>query len=156
MNFRRGYDRCRACLAVCLFTLSVSACTAAVDLQGNQPDPQQLGQIKPGSTTRNQVLELLGTPSTAMTFGDESWQYISARTETVAFFKPEVKDRQVVSISFDPQGVVKEVLTRGLTDGQNVTMVARQTPTVGKDLSILEQLLGNVGRFSKDTPGSSK
>ena len=35
-----------------------------------------------------------------------------------------------------------------LTDAQNITMVSRITPTSGKELTVLEQILGNVGKFS--------
>lgn len=136
-------------------TLAAGACTPSVDLRGNLPTPESLAQIKPGKTTRDEVQALLGTPSTTATFGDESWQYISSRTETTAFFKPEVKERKVVSISFDRSGVVKEVLERGLEDGIAVKAVDRETPTAGKELSILEQLVGNVGKFSKDAKGAT-
>ncbi|HLO76739.1 MAG TPA: outer membrane protein assembly factor BamE, partial [Magnetospirillum sp.] len=86
--------------------LFAAACTPSVDLRGNLPDPEALSQIKPGKTTREEVQTLLGTPSATSTFGEESWQYISSRTETTAFFKPEVKERKAVSISFDRSGVV--------------------------------------------------
>lgn len=136
-------------------SLLAGACTPAVDLRGNLPTPESLAQIQPGKTTRDEVQTLLGTPSTTATFGDESWQYISSRTETTAFFKPEVKDRKVVSISFDRSGVVKDVVQRGLEDGVDVKIVERETPTAGKELSILEQLVGNVGKFSKDAKGTT-
>ncbi len=137
-------------LALSLFA---GACTPSVDLRGNLPMPENLAQIQPGKTTRDEVQVLLGTPSTTAAFGEESWQYISARTETTAFFKPEVKERKVVSISFDRSGVVKEVVERGLEDGIQVQAVQRETPTAGKELSILEQLVGNIGKFSKDAKG---
>lgn len=135
--------------------LALGACTPTVDLRGNLPAPENLAEIKPGKTTRDEVQQLLGTPSTTSTFGDESWQYISARTETKAFFKPEVKDRKVVSITFDRSGVVKDVIERGLEDGVAINSVERETPTAGKELSILEQLVGNIGKFSKDSKGNS-
>jgi len=135
------------------FSLFAGACTPTVDLRGNLPDPESLAQIQPGKTTRDEVQALLGTPSTTAAFGEESWQYISLRTETTAFFKPEVKDRKVISISFDRSGVVKEVIERGLEDGIPVQAVERETPTAGKELSILEQLVGNIGKFSKDPRG---
>lgn len=135
-------------------TLAAGACTPAVDLRGNLPSPDSLAQVKPGKTTRDEVQTLLGTPSTTATYGGESWQYISARTETTAFFKPEVKERKVISISFDRAGVVKDVIQRGLEDGLAIQTVERETPTAGKELSILEQLVGNVGKFSKDSKGA--
>jgi hypothetical protein len=33
--------------------------------------------------------------------------------------------------------------------GQDVDPVARITPTSGHDLTVLEQVMGNVGRFNK-------
>lgn len=134
-------------------TLLAGACTPTVDLRGNLPTPESLAQIQPGKTTREEVQVLLGTPSATATFGGESWQYISARTETTAFFKPEVKDRRVVSILFDRSGLVKDIVQRGLEDGVAVQTVERETPTAGKELSILEQVVGNVGKFSKDPAG---
>ncbi|MGE5477512.1 MAG: outer membrane protein assembly factor BamE [Bacteroidales bacterium] len=136
-------------------TLSAGACTPTVDMRGNLPTPDSLAQIKPGKTTRDEVQVLLGTPSTTATFGDESWQYISSRTETTAFFKPEVKERKAISITFDRSGVVKDVVERGLQDGIAVKPVERETPTAGKELSVLEQLVGNVGKFSKDAKGAT-
>ncbi|HTH16245.1 MAG TPA: outer membrane protein assembly factor BamE [Magnetospirillum sp.] len=134
-------------------TLLAGACTPSVDLRGNLPTPENLAQIKAGKTTRDEVQTLLGSPSATATYGEESWQYISARTETTAFFKPELKDRKVVSISFDKSGVVKDVVLRGMDDGITVQTVDRETPTAGKELSILEQLVGNIGKFSKDPAG---
>lgn len=135
--------------------LGSAACTPTVDLRGNLPQPEDLAKIQAGKTTRDEVQALLGTPSTIANYGGESWQYISARTETVAFFKPELKDRKVVSVTFDNSGLVKDVTTLGMQDGVAVQPVARETPTVGKDLSILEQFVGNVGKFSKDPVGSN-
>jgi len=134
--------------------IGTAACTPSVDIRGNLPDAEVLAQIKEGKTTRDEVQALLGTPSATATFGEESWQYISARTETVAFFKPELKDRKAVSITFDRNGVVKQVTSRGMQDGVNIQTVERETPTAGKEMSILEQLVGNVGKFSKSPAGN--
>lgn len=130
--------------------LSGAACTPTVDQRGNLPHPELLAQVQPGKSTRDDVMAVLGTPSATMTYGGETWHYISARTETTAFFEPEVLERKVVSVVFDEKGVVRDVVTKGLEDGKDVSMVERTTPTAGKEMSILEQLLGNVGRFSKD------
>lgn len=136
-------------LALAAF-VAVAGCTPQVDQRGNLPDPDQVQLIKPGKSTRDDVLAALGTPSSTMNYGGETWHYISARTETTAFFKPELKDRRVLSIVFDQNGVVRDLSAKGMEDGQEVQNVERITPTAGKELSILEQLLGNVGRFSKD------
>ena len=88
-----------------------------------------------------------------MNYGEETWLYVSAKTETVSFFKPEEKERTVISVNFDKTGKVKDVVKRSLADGKEIDTVSRETPSAGKEMSLLEQLLGNVGRFSKDAKG---
>ncbi|MGE5546537.1 MAG: outer membrane protein assembly factor BamE [Solirubrobacterales bacterium] len=136
-------------LAVAL-GLGAAACTPTVDVRGNLPTPEMLSLVTPGKSSRDDVTAALGTPSTTSTYGGETWHYISARTEQTAFFQPEVKEQKVVSIVFDKAGIVRDIATKGLEDAHEVQTVDRVTPTAGKELSILEQLIGNVGRFSKE------
>ncbi|HXP95942.1 MAG TPA: outer membrane protein assembly factor BamE [Telmatospirillum sp.] len=127
---------------------ATTACEPTVDLRGNLPAPERLAEVKPGVFTKNDVAALLGTPASTSVFGDDRWYYISSRIETIAFFKPEELDRQVVVIEFDSNSTVKEIHKLELKDGKDVTMVSRETPTAGRDMSVIEQLLGNVGKFN--------
>lgn len=131
-----------------------AGCTPTIDTRGNLPHAEDLAKITPGKTSRDDVQSLLGTPSSNLNYGGESWQYISSVFETTAFFRPELKDRKVIAIYFDDSGVVRSMTYKGLEDGKEIVLVDRETPTAGKELSILEQLLGNVGRFSKPEGGS--
>lgn len=134
-------------LPVVMLGLMLSACAKDVVPRGNQPNPDMLAQVKPGELGRREVAALLGTPSTRSLFGQETWYYVSSKTTQWAFMEQEELERQVVAIDFDDQGVVSEVRTLGLDDGKQVGLVNRETPTHGNELSILQQLLGNVGRF---------
>lgn len=134
--------------------LLASACEPIVDVRGNLPNEEQLALIKPGDVNRDDVQAMLGTPSSVAVFDDETWYYISAKTEQTAFLKPKVTDRRVVAIRFDASGMVKDVRQLGLADGKNVKPVERITPTAGNEMTFLEQVFGNVGRFSDKTkPG---
>jgi outer membrane protein assembly factor BamE (lipoprotein component of BamABCDE complex) len=82
-------------------------------------------------------------------FADDSWYYISRRTRQLAFFDPEVVDQQVYIVRFDDKGVVAAVDRKDLKDGREVDPVARTTPAPGRELTFMEQLIGNVGRFNK-------
>ncbi len=73
---------------------------------------------------------------------------MSERTEKTAFFKPELIERKIVAIVFDSSGVVEDIVTYSENDKKEVDLVARVTPTAGNELSIIQQLFGNVGRFS--------
>lgn len=136
-----------------LATVATSACTPTIDNRGNLPTPEALAQVKPGQSTEDDVQALLGTPSTTMNYGEEVWHYISDETKSVAFFTPRELKRKVVSIYFGKDGKVTRIATLGLKDGESVTPISRETPTAGKELTLLDQLLGNVGRFSKDAKG---
>lgn len=139
-----------ASVAVAALGLAAGACSPRVTATGNLPDPEKLAQIAPGKQTRQQVQQLLGSPSSVTAFNGETWFYISQRTETVAFFRPEIQDRQVVVIRFDQNGVVEDVETLGLESARNLQPVERVTPTAGNEMTVLEQMIGNFGRFRKD------
>jgi outer membrane protein assembly factor BamE (lipoprotein component of BamABCDE complex) len=144
-------------LLACVVLGIASGCSSVIDARGNQPAPERLAEIKPGRFTKADVTALIGTPSSTTTFGDDRWYYISSKMETFAFFKPDELEREVVEIDFDRKGTVTAVHQLGLQDGKQVSISTRETPTAGRDMSVLEQLLGNVGKFnakSKDDAGT--
>ena len=141
------------CLGVAMGTAALSACAPTVDIRGNVPNPDKLAQIKPGVQTREQVVELLGTPSIKATcstkcfFSNDIWYYVNKRTESFAFFQPTLLERQVIAIHFDKSGVVREIRRYKKEHGREITPVARTTPAPGEELGFIEQLFGNLGRF---------
>jgi|SRR5215471_9900383 len=135
----------------------LASCAPSVEQRGNLPVADKIAEIHPGSTTRDEVTKILGTPSSASIFNNEkSWYYISRRTSQTAFFEPDVLDQQVYIVDFDDNGVVKTVDHKALEDAKPITPVARATPAPGRELSFLEQLIGNLGKFngSSETGGS--
>ncbi len=134
---------------VCVAALSTSACSTRLDIRGNLPDPEKLAEIKPGEQTKDDVVDILGSPSSVTPFGSNTWYYISNRTETFAFFAPAVIDRHVVMVKFGADGKVTGVDTIGLEAGRNIQPVERTTPTHGTEIGVFEQLVGNIGRFKK-------
>jgi outer membrane protein assembly factor BamE (lipoprotein component of BamABCDE complex) len=125
-----------------------AGCTISEDQRGNLPDPERLAQIRAGSTTKEQVAKILGSPSSESTFNDDTWYYISRKTKQIAFLNPTVLDQQVYIVNFDDKGVVKDVGHRTMADGENISPAPGATPSPGKELTFIEQLLGNIGRFN--------
>src|SRR5262252_4728556 len=142
-------------LFLLLSATAVVSCAPAVEQRGNLPNPDKLAEIRAGSTTKDEVAKILGTPSSVSVFNnDKSWYYISRRTAQTAFFEPDVLDQQVYIVNFDDHGVVRAVDHRILEDGKEITPVARATPAPGRELSFLEQLIGNLGKFNGAGPSS--
>src|ERR1700720_3314705 len=132
--------------------IALAGCAISVDQRGKLPDPDRIAEGPPGKTSKDQVIKILGSPSSSSTFDDNTWYYISRKTKQVAFFQPEVLDQQVFVVDFDVKGVVKDLNHKTLADGVAITPAPGATPAPGRELSFLEQLIGNVGRFS----GASK
>jgi outer membrane protein assembly factor BamE (lipoprotein component of BamABCDE complex) len=125
----------------------MSACAPVVGQNGFQAIDAKPTDIVAGTDTKQTVLAKLGTPSTTSTFErDNVWYYISQVTEKYTYNRPQVTQRSVTEITFNEAGQVAAVNALGLEDGQQLTMNGRETPTRGRQLTILEQLLGNVGR----------
>lgn len=135
-------------LAASLAVGALAACSPTVNQRGNLPPPSALEQIKPGSTDKATVTRILGSPSSVASFDAQVWYYISQRTEELAFFKPEIRDQDVIVITFDKDGLVTDVQRLHGKGRDNLEPVARTTPAPGKELSFIEQLLGNFGRFN--------
>ncbi len=134
-------------LAIIGLALLLNACATRIAARGNIPDADLLAQIKPGEYSREEIAELIGSPSSVALFDQETWYYVSERTETFAFMPPEVLDRKVVIMKFDADGILTKMESVGLPEAKKVKPVDRRTPTVGDDLGFLEQVLGNIGRF---------
>lgn len=133
--------------AILVAALGLGGCVSEIQNRGNLADPDRLAQIHVGETTRDQVLDTLGTPTATATFDKKTYYYIGEVQSQTAFFDPEVKDRKVVAVHFDDADVVSAIDIKGKDDGQDVGMVDRVTPTPGRDASVVQEMLGNIGRF---------
>jgi outer membrane protein assembly factor BamE (lipoprotein component of BamABCDE complex) len=124
-----------------------TGCEERVDVRGNAPDPKLLAELKPGVHKQRDVERRLGAPSTIATFDNEVWYYISGRVKTVSFFKPELLERKVLTIRFDKKGVIQDIQNFDATKLKAAELVERETPTKGKELTFIQQIIGNIGKF---------
>ena len=145
-----------AALLVAGLVAGLGGCVPNVDQRGNLPEPDKLALIQPGRTTREEVAKILGTPSSTAIFDDKNWYYISRKTKQVAFLDPDVLDQQVFIVNFDDKGVVRGLDRKELKDGRDIEPAPGATPAPGRELTFLEQILGNVGRFSKGSSSGGR
>lgn len=141
--------------ALLLLTLAASACGSNTRVFGNMPDPDVVAEIRPGASRQGDVTGLLGSPSAISPFEERTWFYIGQRMHRFAFFKPTVEERRVLVVSFNDRGVVETMRTLDLTAGRDVDPINRITPTEGRDITFLQQIFGNLGRFpTEDLQGN--
>ena len=139
-----------AMLAAAASTFLIAGCQPTVSTHGHALDPTVLSQIQPGVTSREEVGRLLGSPSTTDTFDQESWYYISQRSEVMSFYQADITQQDVVRITFDANGLVDEVSSHGLELAQAISPDSNRTRTMGNELTVVQQFLGNIGRFNPD------
>ena len=138
-------------LGVAAGLLTVSACSSNIQVHGNLPEEEAVAEIRAGVHRREQVEGLLGSPSAVSTFQDSRWYYIGQKTKQFAFMKPDILERRVLVVSFDDNGLVNDTQSFTLEDGRVIDPVSRITPTEGRELTLLQQLFGNIGRFPAET-----
>jgi outer membrane protein assembly factor BamE (lipoprotein component of BamABCDE complex) len=104
-----------------------------------------LEQIPVGSS-QEQVLLVLGTPSTVATVSGEAFYYISQRGQKAAAFMPQkVVDQRVIAVYFDKDRRVQKLADYGMQDGKIFDFVSRTTPTGGQEMSYITYLFKIIG-----------
>jgi len=139
-----GQLRTRRTTAACLFVLALGlmpgGCFGETFQRGYVLPEGALQQIPLGAS-QEQVLIVLGTPSTVATVSGEAFYYISQRAERpVSFLNMKVVDQRVIAVYFDKNRKVRRLAEYGLKDGKLFDFVSRTTPTSGSDLSLLNGL----------------
>ena len=100
----------------------------------------------PLGATQEQVLIVLGTPSTVATVNGEAFYYISQKAQRSAAFMPhEVVDQRVIAVYFDKERRVTRLANYGMKDGKIFDFMSQTTPTGGQELSYLRNIFKNVG-----------
>jgi outer membrane protein assembly factor BamE (lipoprotein component of BamABCDE complex) len=138
-----------SCAVIMAAALSTAACTPTTATRGNFLEEHQLVEVKPGVHTRSEVMRILGSPTTIAPFDPDTWYYLGQHTEKHGIFDPEIIDERVIVVTFNSEGTVESVRER--QDGRmEVPISERATPTHGNDISLMQQFLGNLGRFNPE------
>lgn len=127
-------------LALAVLGAGLPACTSEQFQKGYILPAGALEQIPIGAS-QDQVLLVMGTPSTVATLNGEVFYYISQRAERpVAFMPQKVVDQRVIAIYFDQKRQVRRIANYGMQDGKIFDFISRTTPTSGQEMSYLTPL----------------
>lgn len=128
--------------------LPIAGCSPIYSNHGYVPREEDLKKIEVGRSTTEDVTLIAGRPTAIGVLAGSSWYYVGSRFRQVGIRAPREIDRQVVAVSFDDKGTVKNVEKFGLQDGRVVTISRRVTESNVKGIGFLRQLLGNLGNPS--------
>ena len=127
--------------------LALAACGRTSEtLQRGYVLPEGALEQIPVGATQEQVLIVLGTPSTVATVSGDAFYYISQKAERSAAFMPyEVSDQRVIGVYFDKERRVTRLANYGVKDGKIFDFYSQTTPTGGQELIYIRNIFKNVG-----------
>lgn len=142
------HARRRAAAAAVLVALSGSALGGCKGLtqsyQRGYVLPEGALEQIPLGASQDQVLVVLGTPSTVATVSGEVFYYISQRTEQTSFLPQEEVNRRVIAVYFDKNRKVERLADYGMKDGKVFDFISRTTASGGQELNVLTYMIRAV------------
>ena len=114
---------------------------------GNMPTKERVGTVRLGMS-KTEVENAIGVPSNIISLDKNTWIYMSAEMEQLAFFDPKELDRDLLVIRFDKNDHVKEIKNLSQKDGKNIKIEKERTPSIGKDEGFFEKYFGGVGQYN--------
>jgi outer membrane protein assembly factor BamE (lipoprotein component of BamABCDE complex) len=139
-------------LLLCTSAL-LAACTPTVVERGNMLEDYQLKEVVVGQNTRSDVIRILGSPTTQAPFDDNVWYYIGQETEKVGVLDPKITKERVIVLKFAADGTVESIREMPKGSGLDIPIAREKTKTHGNEVTVLQQFLGNLGKFNNTAKG---
>ncbi|MGN6670319.1 MAG: outer membrane protein assembly factor BamE [Candidatus Nucleicultricaceae bacterium] len=131
-----------------LVALTLVGCSPRIDQHGKVLEMKAVEQLHPQKQNKDDVLKLLGTPTSVDLFDPNIWFYHSKRTSTTSFFLPETLEQETLVIRFNSSGYI-EAMKFTNEDQKDTTIIQRETEVIEPEESILEQIFGSFSRFNE-------
>lgn len=127
---------------ICLIAL-MGCTTGTTAIRGSLVRDNEIAKLRTGVQTKQDVLQILGTPSSTATLDPNKWFYITDHTQTKPLKKTEVVKRQILTLSFKDD-ILDSVKKVDETKSKHFRPNEEKTKTRGAKLGIIEQMLLNL------------
>ena len=148
----RRQGRVRGVLgAVAAGAILLGGCSPIYRNHGYAPSDAELASLRLGQDTRDSVASAVGRPTTGGVLGENGFYYVESRFRHQGLLAPQEVEREVLALSFAPDGTLGAIERFGLQDGRAVAVSRRITPGVFADPSVIDRIAANFGGL--DTGG---
>jgi len=125
---------------------AVGGCGDRISSHGHIINENELKQINIGTTTRADILDMLGQPSFKGAFDTQKLYYSSqVMLQPVASTK-QTQKRIVYIFILDDKNILQSIDLINKEDGLQIAHIDDKTPTPGDTFGILEQVFSNLKR----------
>lgn len=132
-----------------LIAISSNSCIKAIHVSGHLIEEKELQQLKQ-AISKQDVENILGSPSSVSSFGPETWYYISTKREKVSFWTDKIIEQHITAISFKTNNSIDVIAKYTEKDIKNHEPSQEITIVRGNDSTTAQQFFGNVGKFNKN------
>ena len=112
---------------------------------GNMPTNERISRIEVGDS-KEEVRQILGSPSSVVSFDKNTWIYMSSDVRRIAFFAPEEIDRDVLTVKFNDNDEVQEISRLSKNDGEQINVNPDETEALGQEPGFFQKYFGGVGQ----------
>ncbi len=125
-----------------------SACHSNLDFKGHQIPQESFAALKAG-LGKEEIINILGNPSTRSDFGSETWFYVSEKIEKTSYVRNNVLKREVVILNFSKDGKLLNFKKLENDQVNPLEFNEEKTPIKGDDTSLIKETFKNIGKFNK-------
>jgi len=107
-------------------------------------------------SNKNDVLKILGNPSTTSLFNDNTWFYIERKqtqSELLNLGKMEIYKNNVLTLEFDNFGILKNKKLNNIDDMNDFKMAKETTENVNKNKSFMYEFMSSMRQKINDPLG---
>jgi outer membrane protein assembly factor BamE (lipoprotein component of BamABCDE complex) len=144
-----GQSRLLSFVLFCAASLglaAISGCGDRVSSHGHVINESELKQITIGTTTKVDIMQLLGQPSFAGAFDTQKLYYSSqVMLQPVASVK-QTQHRIIYIFTLNKNDVLEAIDIVNKDDGLTIAHIDDKTPTPGDTFGILDQVFTNMKR----------
>lgn len=128
-------------------------CLAACNMgnaSGYVPTKAEIAAIVVNVDTKETVTAKFGPPA-VVGMDENNWYYVASYTEHPYLMPSRETERRILEIRFSGHDKVIALKEYGLADGKNIPLANDVTQTGGRELTLWQQLYGNIGNFSAES-----
>ncbi len=134
-------------MLLCAAMIALTACAEVIRQHGYIPPAEDVEDIIIGIDTRDTVETVLGKPATTGVVREDGFYYIGSKIRHFGARAPQEVERQVLAVSFSPDGTVANIERFGLERGEVVVLSRRVTETTVRDVTFIRQIIRNFGQL---------
>ena len=125
---------------------ALGACGDRISSHGHIINENELKQINIGTTTKADILDMLGQPSFDGAFDTQKLYYSSQVMRQPVASAKQTQQRIVYIFTLDGDNILESIDVINKEDGLQIVHIDDKTPTPGDTFGVLEQVFSNLKR----------